>query len=352
MSAAEALTVRFRCPFSRRWIVLCGLGAGMVAASMIAVSFGAYPVNILKVLQSVMTDDIDRAGLVIAQVRLPRVVFGLLVGAALGGSGAVLQVMFRNPLADPGLIGISSGAAFGAVTAIVVGGTIAPAFMLWASFYAIPAMAFAGACAATLLIVNVGQVNGKVDVALMLLAGIAINAIAQSGVGAMMFIADDQQLRSLTFWTLGSLAIAGWGAMPVIGVAILVPTLLMAAHGASLNRLLLGDVEAAHLGVDVRRLKRLVVLSVALSVGTAVSFAGSIGFVGLVIPHLVRLLAGPDNRIVVPGSILGGATVMVLADLVARTAAIPEDIPIGLVLGAVGGPFFLWLLLTRKWRRL
>jgi len=348
MSIAETLPVRIG--ISKRALVLGTLFAVMVLAGLVALSFGAYPVNIVHFLHSLLTDDVDRAGLIIAQVRLPRVVFGLLVGAALGGSGAALQVMFRNPLADPSLIGISSGAAFGAVSAIVVGGTLAPGFMTWASYYAVPAMAFAGAAGTTMLIVAIGQANGRVDVAMMLLAGIAINAIAQSGVGAMMFLADDQQLRTLTFWTLGSLAIAGWDALPVISVAILVPVGLLAVNGLSLNRLLLGDIEAAHLGVDVRRLKRLVVLSVALSVGTAVSFAGAIGFVGLVVPHLVRLLAGPDNRIVVPGSILGGAIVMVTADLVARTAAIPEDIPIGLVLGAVGGPFFLWLLVARKWR--
>lgn len=348
MSIAARLPVRSGA--GKRAALLGSLFAVMIVAGMTALSFGAYPVNLVHVIHSLLTGDVDRAGLVIAQVRLPRIVFGLLVGAALGGSGAALQVMFRNPLADPGLIGISSGAAFGAVATIVVGGALAPGFMAWASYYAVPAMAFVGATAATVLIVAIGQVNGRVDVALMLLAGIAINAIAQSGVGAMMFIADDQQLRTLTFWTLGSLAIAGWDALPVIACAILLPVALLAIKGASLNRLLLGDVEAAHLGVDVRRLKRLVVLSVALSVGTAVSFAGAIGFVGLVVPHLVRLLAGPDNRIVVPGSILGGAVVMVLADLVARTIAIPEDIPIGLVLGAVGGPFFLWLLLARKWR--
>lgn len=348
MSIAETLPVRIG--ITKRALVLGALFAVMVSSGLVALSFGAYPVNIVHVLQSLLTDDMDRAGLVIAQIRLPRVVFGLLVGAALGGSGAALQVMFQNPLADPGLIGISSGAAFGAVSAIVVGGTLAPGFMNWASYYAVPAMAFVGAAGATMLIVAVGQANGRVDVAMMLLAGIAINAIAQSGVGAMMFLADDQQLRTLTFWTLGSLAIAGWDALPVISAAILVPVGLLAVNGLSLNRLLLGDVEAAHLGVDVRRLKRLVVLSVALSVGTAVSFAGAIGFVGLVVPHLVRLLAGPDNRIVVPGAILGGAIVMVMADLVARTVAIPEDIPIGLVLGAVGGPFFLWLLIARKWR--
>ncbi|WP_425403677.1 FecCD family ABC transporter permease [Hwanghaeella sp.] len=348
MSIAEALPARLI--ISRRMTVLGGLFLVMLSAAAVALSFGAYPVNLLQVVASLSTDEVDRAGLVILQVRLPRVVFGLLVGAALGGSGAALQVMFRNPLADPSLIGITSGAAFGAVSAIVVGGALIPGFMAWASYYAIPAVAFIGASVATVLIVAIGQVNGRVDVALMLLAGIAINAIGQSGVGAMMFLADDQQLRTLSFWTLGSLAIAGWDALPVIAVAVLVPVGLLALNGASLNRLLLGDVEAAHLGVDVRRLKRLVVFSVALSVGAAVSFAGSIFFVGLVVPHLVRLLAGPDNRIVVPGSILGGASIMVLADLVARTAAIPQDIPIGLVLGAVGGPFFLWLLMARKRR--
>jgi len=276
------------------------------------------------------------------------VVFGMLVGAALGGSGAALQVMFRNPLADPGLIGISAGAAFGAVSAIVLGETFAPEFMAFAGVYAIPAAAFIGAISVTLVVINIGNRSGHVDVALMLLAGIAINATAQSGVGVLTYLADDQQLRSLSFWLLGSLAIAGWSTLPLIACAIVPPMLLLVWHSKSLNRLLLGEVEAGHLGVNVKLLKRVIVLCVALSVGVAVSFAGAIGFVGLVVPHLIRLMAGPDNRIVIPGSIMLGAVVTVLADMVARTMVIPEELPVGLVLGIVGGPFFLWLIMQRR----
>lgn len=335
----------------RRAMLLMALGGAATVTALLCLSIGAYSVPPLSVLEAAFIGGDSRAELVIAQVRLPRILFGLLVGAALGGSGAALQVLFRNPLADPGLIGISSGAALGAVTAIVLGGALAPAVMAMLSIYAIPCAAFIGAGIATVAIVTIGNRRGKVDVALMLLAGIAINAIAQSGIGGLSFIADDQQLRNLTFWTLGSLAIAGWDALPLIAICVLGPLALIASQAGALNRFMLGEVEAAHLGLDVKKLKRRIILSVALSVGAAVSFSGAINFVGLVVPHVVRLVAGADNRIVVPGSMLCGAILTVLADLAARIVVIPAELPVGLVMGAVGGPFFLWLLLRTQWRQ-
>ena len=332
----------------QRIFLLAFLICAVALAGLAGLSAGAYPIDLHAALFSMWSGSEALSDRIFTDIRLPRVVFGMLVGAALGGSGAALQVMFRNPLADPGLIGISAGAAFGAVSAIVLGEKYAPEFMSFAGVYAIPLAAFTGAICVTLLVIKIGNRSGHVDVALMLLAGIAINATTQSGVGVLTYLADDQQLRSLTFWLLGSLAIAGWSTMPFITCAIVPPMLLLIWQSKSLNRLLLGEIEAAHLGVNVKRLKRLIVLCVALSVGVAVSFAGAIGFVGLVVPHLIRLMTGPDNRVVVPGSVLLGAVVTVLADMVARTAVVPEELPVGLVLGVVGGPFFLWLIIQRR----
>lgn len=336
---------------NRERLVLLGLlVCALLLVGLFGLASGAYPIDLKSAFLAMWSDTGARTDLVFTEIRLPRVVFGMLVGAALGGSGAALQVMFRNPLADPGLIGISSGAALGAVSVIVLGERLFPTFIQVAGVYAMPVAAFFGAVVATVLAIRIGNRSGQVDVAMMLLAGIAINATAQAGVGVLTVIADDQQLRSLSFWTLGSLAIAGWSSMPIIAASILPPMLLMIWYSRSLNRLLLGEVEATHLGVDVRKLKRMIVLCVALSVGIAVSFAGAIGFVGLVVPHLIRLVAGPDNRIVVPGSVLLGAAVTVMADIVARTVVIPEELPVGLILGAVGGPFFLWLIVQRRRR--
>ncbi len=334
----------------RRGVALFGLIVLTVLVALLCISIGAYRIDLMQIVQGLILGGTERADIVIAQVRLPRILFGLLVGAALGGSGAALQVLFRNPLADPGLIGISSGAALGAIGAIVLGSTLAPTLVAYIHLYAVPAFAFAGAGIATVAIVALGSRSGRIDVAMMLLVGIAINAIAFAGIGILSYLADDQQLRSLTFWTMGSLAIAGWDMLPFLALAILCPLILLALRAADLNRYLLGEVEAAHLGLDVKRMKRVIVLAVALSVGAAVSFAGSIGFIGLVVPHLVRIMAGADNRIVIPGSMLAGAILISLADLVARTIVAPAELPVGLILGAVGGPFFLWLLITSRWR--
>lgn len=332
----------------QRTLLIGLLCLGLAVSTVAGVSIGAYPVHLENLLSGLLLNQENRADMIIAQIRFPRVVFAILVGAALGASGAALQVLFRNPLADPALLGISSGAALGAVSCIVLGAALAPTFMETLQSFAIPLAAFLAALVATIIVIFIGGIGGKVDVPTMLLAGIAINAIAQTGIGAMTFIADDQQLRDLSFWSLGSLAVAGWNAPAIVGACILFPTAFLLARAPDLNRYLLGEAEAQQMGVNVVALKWCIVLGVALSVGAAVSFAGIIGFVGLVVPHLVRLAVGPDNRIVVPGAMLAGATLMVLADILARTIAIPAEIPVGLILGAVGGPFFLWLLTQSK----
>lgn len=284
-------------------------------------------------------------------IRLPRVLTGLLVGAGLGVSGAAMQGLFRNPLADPGLVGVSSGAALAATAAVVVGDALSFKLPAAMQLFAFPATAFAGALVTTLLVYRLATIAGQTVVATLLLAGIAINALAQACSGFLTFYATDTQIRSLTFWKLGSLGGATWASVGALAPFVLVPVVLSPRLARPLNALLLGESEAGHLGFDVERVKRTIVVLVSLTVGAAVAFTGLVGFVGLVVPHLLRLLAGPDHRTLLPGSALLGASLLLGADLVARTAVAPAELPIGVLTAVVGAPFFLWLLLRdRKWR--
>lgn len=278
---------------------------------------------------------------VLLAIRLPRVVLGLLVGAALAVAGAAIQGLFRNPLADPGLIGVSSGAALMAVGVIVLGGALQGFLGSWL----LPVAAFLGGLAITLFVYAVSTRNGRTDVATMLLAGVAVNAVAGAGIGLVVFVADDAQLRDITFWSLGSLGGATWRTLGAATPFMLAATLLLPRLAKGLNTFLLGEAEAGHLGVDTEMTKFGVIFLAAAGVGAAVSVSGIIGFVGLVVPHLIRLSAGPDHRLLLPASALLGGSLLLLADLFARTVIIPAELPIGVVTALVGGPFFLWLLL-------
>jgi len=285
---------------------------------------------------------------VLWRIRLPRVCLGMLTGAALATAGAALQGMFRNPLADPGLIGVSTGAALAAAAAMVLGtlwmASLPPAF----AGLALPLAAFGGALLSTLLVYRIATRDGRTEIATMLLAGVALNAIAGAGIGLLIYIADEQQLRDVNFWMLGSLAGIGWDRLLVAAPLIVVPTLALLAFARHLNALLLGEVEALHLGFEVERAKRAIILLAALAVGAAVALTGVIGFVGLVVPHLIRLTAGPDHRTLLPASALLGAALLLLADLGSRTIVLPAELPIGILTSCIGGPFFLWLLLRRS----
>ena len=281
-------------------------------------------------------------------IRLPRLALGVCAGAALGVSGAALQGLFRNPLADPGIIGISSGAALAVALIIVLGHATAPATLAWAGPYALPVAAFAGSAFALAGIYALSVRAGALSGASLILAGIAVNALSGSALGYLSFVSTDEQLRQLTFWTLGSLGRAAWDALLPAAVAMSIAVLFLLRLSGPLNIYLLGEREAAHLGVDVERLKRRVIILASLGAGASVAAAGMIGFVGLAAPHLVRLCAGSDNRIVLPGAALVGAVLLLLADLVARTAVSPAELPIGVLTGALGGPFFLWLLSRQR----
>lgn len=292
-------------------------------------------------------DGLQQAELILGQIRMPRTLLGLAVGAVLALCGVAMQGLFRNPLADPGLIGVSSGAALGAAIAIVGGAALGGLPELFAP-YLLSLCAFFGGLVVTALVYRLGRRNGQTSVTTMLLAGIALNALAFACIGLFTYLADDATLRTLTFWNLGSLNGASYARLWPLLLVTLAVALWLPRRAQALNALLLGESEARHLGVAVERLKRELVFCTALGVGAAVAAAGMIGFIGLVVPHLVRLLVGPDHRVLLPASALAGASLLLLADLFARLILAPAELPIGIVTALIGAPFFLYLLLRGR----
>ncbi|WP_162241109.1 iron ABC transporter permease [Pseudomonas sp. Leaf58] len=295
----------------------------------------------------IAAEGLQQAEMILGQIRLPRTLLGLAVGAVLALSGVAMQGLFRNPLADPGLVGVAAGAAMGAALAIVGGSWLGGIPDVLAP-YLLSLCAFIGGLGVTALVYRLGRRDGQTNVATMLLAGVAMTALGGAAVGLFSYLADDATLRTLTFWNLGSLNGASYERLwplllVVVGVALWLPR-----RAKALNALLLGESEARHLGIDVERLKRELVLCTALGVGAAVAAAGLIGFIGLVVPHLVRLLAGPDHRVVLPASLLAGGGLMLFADLAARLLLAPAELPIGIVTALIGAPFFLLLLIRGR----
>lgn len=280
---------------------------------------------------------------VLLAIRLPRVLLGVMIGMGLGMSGGAMQGIFRNPLADPGLIGTSSGAALGASAAIVIGGPVA-VFGAFAAELLVPAAAFAGALLASLVVYRYARGGAPARAEMLILAGVSVNALAGAGTGLLSYLSSDAQLRSIAFWSMGALGGATWHnvaiAAPLIGVALL----LLPRAAGRLDALLLGDAEAAHLGVDVPALRRRVIVAVALAVGASVAIAGAIGFVGLVAPHIVRMVVGPSHRTLLVCSALLGASMLLVSDLLARTIVSPAEVPIGIITAFIGAPFFAWLV--------
>jgi iron complex transport system permease protein len=295
----------------------------------------------------VAEDDLQQAELILGQIRVPRTLLGLAVGAVLALSGVAMQGLFRNPLADPGLVGVSSGAALGAAIAIVAGASLGGLPEAFAP-YLVSICAFAGGLIVTGIVYRLGRRDGQTSVGIMLLAGVAMTALAGSIIGLFTYLADDATLRTLTFWNLGTLNGASYARLwPLVLVCALVICWLP-PRAKALNALLLGESEARHLGIEVERLKRELILCIALGVGAAVAAAGLIGFVGLIVPHLVRLVAGPDHRVVLPASALAGASLLLIADVVARLILAPAELPIGIVTAFLGAPFFLFMLVRGR----
>lgn len=321
---------------------LAALAVATCAFAVVSLCMGAYHIPPGQAWAALIGDPTtQQARAVLFDIRAPRVVLALLVGGGFGAAGSAMQALFRNPLADPGLVGVSSGAALGATTTIVLGPAL---FAAHVSTAMLPAAAFAGALAVAALVCRLAASNGRLALPLLLLAGIAINALAGAAIGLLTFVADDAQLRSLTFWSLGSLGGAQWSSLTAVAPCVAIGCALLARERNALNALQLGESEALHLGVPVQRLKRCVLVAIALSIGALVSCAGIVGFIGLVAPHCVRLACGPDQRIVLPGAALLGALLTLAADLAARTVAAPAEIPLGVLTALLGAPFFLALL--------
>ena len=323
------------------------------------VSIAVGPMNIttmdtISSLSNVMgyhSNDVPQhVSTIIEQIRLPRAILSILVGAALAVSGAAIQGLFRNPLADPGLIGVSGGAAFAAVGMIVLGN--GPLLFLkdWLEPYSLVVAAFAGGFITTLLVAKIATNKLGTSIVTMLLAGLAINIITGSGIGIFTYLADDNQLRTLTFWSMGSLGGSTWEAVIASGSLILLAIVLIPLKAKCLNALLLGESEARHLGVNVNKVKRQVILLSALAVGAAVAVAGMIGFVGLIVPHLIRMTLGPDHRYLLPASAILGGLFLLCADVISRTLIAPAELPIGLITSIIGGPFFIALIMFRAKR--
>lgn len=342
-------------PFRSGRASLAGLGLLLSIAALAAVAVGPYSLALddlgaiaAQGLGLAKDAPVSRQQLaVLVDLRLPRVLLAILTGGGLGLAGATMQGLFRNPLAEPGLLGVASGAVVGVAAAIVVlPQHIAPSLPFVDLLQ--PLCAFGGALLATAAVYRLARQDGRTSLAIMLLAGIAINALAGALVGFLSYLSSDDQLRNLTFWNLGSLGRAGWKTLALLGLLVVPAGAALLSQAAALNVLLLGEAEAFHLGVDLKRVKTLAITLSALIVGSLVSACGIIGFISLVAPHLVRLACGPDHRHVLPGSALCGALLLVLADMGARTLVAPAELPIGILTALLGTPFFLWLLKQRS----
>ncbi|MFF4333396.1 FecCD family ABC transporter permease [[Kitasatospora] papulosa] len=333
----------------RTFALTAALSAALLVGCLLSAGLGAYDIPLGDVLSSLQHrvglggQALDRvAESVLWNVRLPRVTLALLVGSSLGCAGALMQGVFGNPLAEPGVIGISSGAAVGAVASIALGLTF---FGNWT----ITVCAFVSGLATVLLVYVLSRSGGRTEVATLILTGIAVNAFAGALIGLFIFFADNAQITQITFWQLGSLSQATWPKVLAVLPCAALGLLVAPFHARKLDLLALGERPARHLGVDVERLRIVLVLVVALLTAAAVAVAGIISFVGLLVPHLLRMANGPGHRFLVPGSALGGALVLVAGDLAARTVADPAELPLGVLTALFGSPFFFWLL--RRTRR-
>ena len=288
---------------------------------------------------------------VLLHIRLPRLLLAVIVGSGLGISGAVLQGLFRNPLVEPALIGVSSGSALAAVIVIVFSGFFSGAIKEILGVYLLPVLAFCGGLFAALTAYRLSKIDGCSNIALLILIGVAINAMAAALIGLTIYFASESALRDFTFWSMGDLAGATWQKIGISSLFVLVPSAYLLKYHRELNALALGEPEAAYLGIPVEKVKRTMIAAAALIVGASVAITGIISFIGLVIPHMVRTAFGPDHKLVLTGSMLGGAALLILADLAARTLVSPAELPIGIVTALVGAPFFTYLLVKNKKKR-
>lgn len=336
-------------------LVIAGLVLVSAASFLFSITTGASNASVIDVIAGMVSGSAEstlsiRDRIVIFDIRLPRAVLGFLIGGGLAVSGAVMQGLFRNPLADPGLIGVSAGSSLGAVAMIVLGGGVLAPVVHVFGIFSLPIAAFIGGLATTVLLYKVATRHGQTSIATMLLAGIALGSLALAATGILIYMADDRQLRDLTFWSMGSLAGSTWSKVTGAGPIIILSLLPLPFMARGLNALTLGEAAAFHMGIAVQRLKNIAIVSVAAAVGASVAVSGGIGFVGIVVPHILRMVIGPDHRFLLPASALLGGSLLMIADVVARTIVSPAELPIGILTAGVGGPFFLWMLLRQRSR--
>jgi len=336
----------------RRVVIGVVIGALLVGGILLSALLGQLPVQVTEVVGSVLRamgihngwapdDPIIESTLWV--IRFPRIVMAIVVGAALATAGAVMQAIFGNPLAEPGVVGVSSGAALGAATAIVLGLTSLGDF-------AIAICAFAGGLLATLLVYIVSRANGRTEVVTLLLTGIAVNAFAGAGLAFALFAASTSSREQIIFWQLGSLNGALWREVLIVAIVAVIGVSAAILLSRRYDLLSLGERNARHLGLDVERLRLVSIVVVALLTGVAVAFVGIVAFVGLVVPHVMRMLLGPQHRALIVASAFGGAVLMLAADLLARTVVPGAELPIGMLTSLVGGPFFFFLLWRQRRR--
>ncbi len=337
-----------RIPLSTTLITLSGFLAFIAIASITVGPMNISFTDSLRGLIGAHSELAPHIQLVINEIRLPRTILCMFIGAILAICGVVMQGLFRNPLAEPGIIGVSAGAALGGAFAIVVFAEFSQNHLQLMNLAALPLFAFLGGALTTVLVYWLGTNKFGTSVTIMLLAGVAISALSGAAIGFLNFSADDQMLRDLTLWSMGSLAGANWAGIGLSSVTLVVLLFWFHKKAMSLNALLLGESEARHLGVPVQKLKRQLILLSAVGVGVTVSICGAIGFIGLVIPHLGRMLAGPDHRTLLPISALLGALLLTCADMIARVLLAPAELPVGIVTALIGAPFFIYLLFQQR----
>ena len=330
---------------SRQRHLLLTFLISLIVSALLAVTIGSFKISVFDLLLG----KLDELGsTILYTIRMPRVMLAAFVGASLAISGACLQGLFRNPLADPGLIGVSAGAALGAAFAIVFSSRFISLNFLGP--YLIPFSAIIGSASVIIILFVITKGFGYDGVTYMLLAGIAVNAIAGVGIGVLTYISDDSELRSLTFWTMGSFGGVTWPLiMPAI-VVILSSIVWIIGLSRKLDLIQLGDVEASRLGVNIKKVRFSVIISSAVVVGISVALSGMIGFVGLVVPHLVRILGGVNHLYVLIGSAIFGSILMVISDMMCRVIISPAELPVGLITSGLGSPFFLWLIFKMRTR--
>ncbi|HCG6605154.1 TPA: iron ABC transporter permease [Vibrio parahaemolyticus] len=337
-----------RISLSTTLITLSGFLAFIAIASITVGPMNISFTDSLRGLIGAHSELAPHIQLVINEIRLPRTILCMFIGAILAICGVVMQGLFRNPLAEPGIIGVSAGAALGSAFAIVVFAEFSQNHPQLMNLAALPLFAFLGGALTTVLVYWLGTNKFGTSVTIMLLAGVAISALSGAAIGFLNFSADDQMLRDLTLWSMGSLAGANWAGIGLSSVTLVVLLFWFHKKAMSLNALLLGESEARHLGVPVQKLKRQLILLSAVGVGVTVSICGAIGFIGLVIPHLGRMLAGPDHRTLLPISALLGALLLTCADMIARVLLAPAELPVGIVTALIGAPFFIYLLFQQR----